>query len=306
MITKHQFQHLVEELENRNMIPAHMDIAQVGKIHMVNLYNRFDSPIISSTVTTGMDTSLEVATLKALSEFIERFAFQEGYKNSNPYCMTDRSDGFAAFPKLDSNFKEETRENALNEAIERYAWATWWDNTDTRYTITEVSLENKDFWGDSIDLILEVDDMLGIDSLKVISPNLNKFEDRQLLIIACELASGGVITGGACGKIENNPKTILRAVSELARHALALYRAEVENYTPTSFYEKRLFFFASEEGFKIYKNRVDYNGDKSIDFTVLKIDSEIKHEFMDLFYVHRCLFENQPAFIGGNIERLCL
>ncbi len=306
MISKLQFQQLIQDLENRKMIPYHMDIAQVGNIHMVNLYNHLDSKVISSSVTTGMDQSLEVATLKALSEFVERSAFQEGFLNNNPYCQTERSDGFAAFPKLETDYLVRTKDNSLNEAIERYVWATWWDNTSISYDIATVSMNDKSFWNDSISLLQEVNGLLGIKTIKIIKPHFDKFPDKEVLIVACELLDGGVITGGACGNKSDQQKTLLRAVSELSRHALALHRTEVDELSPESFYEKRLCYFASEDGFELYQERLAQMGNEIVQLPNLKFDAEIKHEFLDLFYVHRCLFENQPPFIGGKLERLCL
>ncbi len=301
-----QLQHLIQELDARNMIPEHMDIAKVGKLHMVNFYNQVDSKMVASSVTTGMDQNLNIAALKALSEFMERSAFQEGFYNKNPFCQTERSDGFAAFPRLYPDHHDKARSNALNEAIERYVWATWWDNKNIAYEIESINSEDKNYWKDSIAVIEEINSLVGIKELKVIRPKFFGYDDRELLIVACETLDGGVITGGACGLKSNRDETILRAISELGRHALGVFKSQTENLKPNSFYEKRLSYFMKEEGFSLYRDRLNQNGAEIIQLPNLEIDNEIKHEFLDLFYVHRCLFENQPPFIGGDLERLCI
>jgi ribosomal protein S12 methylthiotransferase accessory factor YcaO len=306
MTYKEQLQKMIQELENRNILPSHIDIAQIGALHFVNLYNHIDSKMIASSATTGMDKSLEVATLKALSEFIERLAFQEGFFNKNPFCQTERSDGFAAYPKISSGYETKAKNNALNEAIERFVWASWWDDSNISHEIKSLDPKDKDFFKDSVSLLSEVEDLLGIDDLKMITPHFEGFPGKEVIIFACETIDQGVITGGACGNIEDRDQTILRAIGELSRHALAIYKAETEDIKPESFYERRLFYFMSEEGFSLYQNRIKSNGNQKIKLPKLKVDNEIKHEFLDLFYVHRCLFEDQPSFIGGNLERLCL
>lgn len=252
--------------------------------------------IISQDVFTGHSFEKEVALLKALSERAERYTFTEGYNNGLESCQTERSDGFAASPLAMS---QSARENALNEALERFVWANWWDNTHISFSIEQVEIakNNSSYLGSIVS-------SLDIESLLLVKPDFD-FENKEVQIIFGKLKNGGYISGGACGDKNASENTFYRGMDELYRHGMAYKNALVKNKNPKTFYEQRLFYFASGLGNQLVEARLQKNGKDSIVVTKLKVDSEIPTSFPE-YKVHRCLFENQPPFVGGVMERLCL
>jgi hypothetical protein len=74
----------------------------------------------------------------------------------------------------------------------------------------------------------------------------------------------------------------------------------------TSFYQRRLYHFGTGNGREIIQSRLSQQGREPITLPGLKFDEEVSYAHSDLVYVHRCLFHNQPVFIGGAIDRLCI
>jgi hypothetical protein len=75
---------------------------------------------------------------------------------------------------------------------------------------------------------------------------------------------------------------------------------------PQSFYEKRLAFFGLGHGDQLVAKRLANPGTESVILPHLAIDETVEHSMSQDYFVHRCLFENQPPFVGGELERLCL
>jgi hypothetical protein len=142
-----------------------------------------------------------------------------------------------------------------------------------------------------------------IDRFEVIVPN-SDFNESQLVIIIAQLKSGGSLTGGAAGRLSD---AVLweRAAAELFRHCLALRRMVTGESPATSFYERRIRLFGSGEGREIVSERLGGGGKERVRLPALAFDDEIPHMQSDLVYVHRCLFDKQPTFIGGDLARLC-
>ena len=295
---------LLKELKSRKALPKKMDVAKLGERCWIVCHDNEDVNIISENSTTGFSDDPSIALLKSLSERVERNAFREGHKNSIQSCQTDRSDGFAAFPRFYENSDEKSRMSALSEAIERYAWATWWDNPDIGFdlkTIDQISEQHK------IKPHLKIiKDQCGIEEVFVITPKIENAKNHQVIILFARLCSGGFISGGACGVLSQEKETLLRALDELYRHGLALENIKKQNLTPTSFYEKRLAYFGFGDGNLLIRSRLEAQGKEPIFLPTLKIDEQVPHDLDDLFCVHRCLFVNQPSFIGGDLERFCL
>ena len=77
--------------------------------------------------------------------------------------------------------------------------------------------------------------------------------------------------------------------------------------TPATFYEQRLLYFGLGDGNKLVQERLSVQSAELLQLPALKIDSQIQAENIDnLIVTHRCLFESQPPFVDGALERLCL
>ncbi len=291
-------QQVLESLKRQNKMPRRIDFSKVGdRYWCVVADTEVDkTSVINQDVYTGHSFEKEVALLKALSERAERYTFIEGNKNGLSSCQTERSDGFAAMP---TELQKSTRDNALNEATERFVWGTWWDNDEIEFSTSELDCENNESA-----YLKSITSSLNIEKLILVKPKI-KNSTKEVQIIFGKLKGQGYISGGACGNPNDSENTLFRGLDELYRHGMAYQNALAKKVEAESFYEQRLFYFASGLGDNLVEIRLSKNGNKSIELPELIIDSEVATSFAD-YSVHRCLFKNQPPFVGGALERLCL
>ncbi|MGE3682124.1 MAG: hypothetical protein AB7G93_10390 [Bdellovibrionales bacterium] len=273
---------------------------------MASLYSEImPGALIRESVQCGMDLDQDMAILKALVEYVERLAIQEGQKKGLAACMGQRSDGFAAFPNLfvgAQKARAQARTNALGEAIERYVWASWWDCRALGSSFRDCDAS-----------ILDVHGLAILDAICAITPVRRRLLVRPRLasdrydvaIFFLILENGGVTSGGACSSAGSRASGILRALGELARHTECARRI-LNGGEPKTFYERRLHYMATSGCAERLADRLCNSGTQEIILPHLKIDELIPHSFDSLVEVHRCTFENQPEFIGGELERLCL
>ncbi len=295
-------QTVIENLKRHDQMPTRIDFSFVGdRYWCVVSDNTTDNvSVMNEDVFTGFSDQKEVALLKALSERAERYTFIEGHKRQDAACATERSDGFAALPT--SFDKNEVRANAFNEAVERFVWSTWWDDTDISFTTTEMK-----FGDDKVqksEYLKTVFSTLNLEFIKIIKPDFKNFQ-LELPILIGKIKDKGYISGGACGPINESENTFNRGFDELYRHGFAYLRSIEKNIEPNSLYETRLLFFASGLGDSIVESRLAKDGIKPITLPELTIDSQVETRF-DGYQVHRCHFKDQPPFVGGAMERLCL
>lgn len=294
---------LLKELKLRNKLPKSMVASKVGDRYWFVCRDHDQSGIISEDSTTGFSNNRNIALLKALSERVERLAFRSGYANKVKSCLTERSDGFAAYPLFYKSAEMKARESALSEAVERYVWAKWWDNEDIAFTLRPIS----NFSEQNISVYVSlIKDQCSLEEIFVIQPKIKNSNALTVTILFGRLRTGGFVSGGACGSADDLKQSLLRSLDELYRHGLAVKKIKLERLEPVTFYEKRLAYFGLGFGDHLISKRLETNGDKSVLLPSLEIDEHVQHELQDLFRVHRCHFENQPAFVGGALERLCL
>ncbi len=292
-----------KNMETVGCSPKHLQLCKVGPFFLASAFDLDNSEIIAESATCGFAKDRDIAVTKALVEWMERKVARLGYNSGALVCQTETSDGIAAYPSIARESSVLARENALNEAIERFVWATWWDDTSISYRVTSVqdlTLDNR-----IQKSILELAQQNGIIDLKVIVPSHND-KAKQVIILFGFTKNGGVFSGGACGRHDKMGCIIERAFAELYRHTLAFNRAQNKNLKVNSFYEQRLAYFGSGAGLEKVQTRLSKNGTKIINLPSLKFDEEIKSPYSSFVYAHRCLFEDQPPFVSGEMERLCL
>lgn len=295
---------LSTRLRHDQKLPKHIQLASLTCGTLASVYDQPSSNVISESICSGVDADPATATLKGIVELIERRAFTDGRRNGIPECQTERSDGFAAFPRWPGiNAVVLARENALSEAIERYVWARWWDDPRVAHTARQVDLQ-KLSCGE--ELLADACKAVAVKSVVEVRPKLATSE-RIVVIYFANLDPIGFVSGGACG-FEVDIATIrFRALSELLRHALAARKMLAGEAKSDTFYERRLQYFAStKNGTDLVDARLTACGQNAILLPPLLWDTEINHDMADAVSVHRCYFENQPPFIGGVLERLCL
>lgn len=255
--------------------------------------------ILSPDTYTGFGKSPTAALSKAISEYFERQAFVKGIHSA--------TDGFAAYPNypdIKSGLKH-ARKNALNEAVERFVWATWWDNK-TRASIEIVKIEDLRHFQSIIEII---NDHTPCSEIYKIKPEFSHDIPElnvELIVIYWKIKGSGFICAGAVGDKNNEMATLERVFAELVRHSLGVHRALTGTIEISTFYEKRLCFFASGSGNDLVYQRLLGNGESLVFLPRLLIDESVPHQFHQFISVYRCLFANQPDFFGGNLERLCI
>ena len=308
-INKIRLEQIVKRLKDDKVYPKKIDLAQKGNIYFSSIYNKANSPIISDNVYCGVDTNPKLSLLKCFSEYIERLASYEGQKKGLPSCLYENSDGFAAYPKV-VNLKKyssrKARENAYFEALERYSWASWWDNDGIKFQIFDL-MKDYQLSEETNTLITLINDSTPVHKFMVIVPSITSIEiPSKTIILYANLKSGGWISGGASGVIGNENIIFFRALSEMVRHSLALKKFSEEKIEPFSFYEKRLVYFGHGQGNSLVKKRLEKKGKIILNIPVLDIDEIVPHRYEKIITVYRCYFKNQPPFIGGDLKRFCL
>lgn len=294
-----------KKLKERGALPKRIEVSEVGSTVLANSFDTEPTEVISEFIFTGMDPDPSVAVLKSLVERVERYALTSGYKKGLSSCQTERSDGLAAYPKDIKSAKELARKNAFDEAIERFVWANWWDDPQFAHSMTVV--DGSSLSPLSRNLLTQIEQHVAVEKLILVEPKIDSSMNVTVKLFFAFLKPFGVISGGACGTIKDQTATEYRALCELFRNAVAISRMNESDAKLTTFYERRLSFFGrSEDGHRLAVERLGFDGTKEIELPKLAIDEAIPHEFDDLVYVHRCYFENQPAFVGGKLERLCL
>lgn len=263
----------------------------------MSAYDKVTSKYISESVSMGVDKNPETAMLKCITEFCERKFLRQS--TSPEAFVTNRTDGFAAFPTLIGKEKSQilARNNAYNEAVERYVWSAWWDECSTDFSI------------ETADDIEEYDQLASDFSLEslhriTVSP-MNS--NVSLTILLAKILGRGYVCGGAAGTAEQKIETISRSFGELLRHLLTVNRMkESSDLSSMSFYEKRLWMFYSGIWNYLVYERLNRKGTQRLELPHLEIDAKIAHPLQEIISIHRCYFLNQRPFIGGKIDRLCI
>jgi hypothetical protein len=293
--------HLLAELSKRNLVPKKIVTSEWYSWHIVSSFNSESSDFISESVSMGISQNPDIAIRKSITEFCERSFIKS---SNDPIAhLTERSDGFAAYPALDDRSQNIAAENALNEAVERYLWAMWWDFREFKFKISNYK---EDSLNSQAQLLISEFNLHKIEVVEITDKDL-KF---ILKILVATNQQGGTLTGGACEKLPliNSTQINLneRAFGELLRHLLAYEKIKKTKSSKLSFYEQRLFGFASGQWKSIVSDRFKNTGTKEIKLPPLIANSKIKHQHSDLIHLHRCLFTDQPTFIGGLVDRLCI
>jgi hypothetical protein len=297
---------LFHELKLTNQLPKHIEFARAGQGFFATVYNYLSGQAISQSVCTGYAATQELALEKALTEYIERKAYSEAYHSGYDWVTQSSTDGFAAFPidRCASVAKSRARTNALHEAIERYAWATWWDDLEIAASVTR-AWQPSSLPGLVSGLAEEIEKRLPPLRYYLIEPKMIDGHSVTTIIFA-EIKGGGFLSGGACDSPSSKGSAIVRAMTELTRHALALVKLKRSILGPLTHYEQKLKFFGSGDGDSLVHDRLNKLGSVGIELPPLAVDFGIAHSFGHKVAVHRCLFERQPSFVAGSVDRLCL
>ena len=156
-------------------------------------------------------------------------------------------------------------------------------------------------------LVLHIRSVLGPGEFRVIKPKIHGQDREVIILLYFVYDSGGVVSGGACGKFNNYSSTITQALGELSRHANAIYRKSCSpEITANHFYDERLLFFASREGGDLVRDRLNVVGGEKVVLPELEWDRLLSHKYSNDVHLYQALYTGQPLFIGGDLKRLCI
>lgn len=236
--------------------------------------------IYGSSDGTGTDTSLMVATHKAISECLERWAYYDTTRNLKAdefgFDRDKSSSGMAAYPSL---FKRGARNLAYLEAVERWALKNWWEGL----------LHHEVFEYESN---LAVNILLPWNKIKV--------------VVLCGQSAGFYYYGFSAGA--SVVRACIKAKIEFERNVRALTRfferqdlyGIKESLVPQSIYEKRLVYFSTETGHQQFLQRVSKTSDGQHVCKIPEciVDREIAGPWSKYACVWRVLFSDvtQGAF----------
>lgn len=234
----------------------------------------------------GVGFIWEDAIIKALSEFVERAAFQNsGAQNST---------GFAAYPFIfrKERAKRKARALAYMEVVERYSWSQWLNRRQSAYKIKNtVSAKNKGF----LQAIRRDFPSL----LHVIIPKLS-IRDIKLVILYAETENGLVCAAAARDTIVRAEQNALK---ELYIHACALYRMRHKRTIPQTPYEVKIDWISYQT--QTFKKRLVFSGNESIHIPLTATFQDVKTEYEDTYVVQRCIIEGHDGgFLSADEIRI--
>lgn len=230
------------------------------------------SSIYGNCDGSGTANSKVNAARKSIAEALERWAFYKlASEDSKQFGLDidDTSTGFAALPCWP---RRAARMYAFKEAIERWALSNWWNG---KLNLKRIEVHpNFDCW----EILTPFKHMtVNIVSQKVIKSNGSAF----------------YVYGFAGGY--SKKESIEKAFVEMERnhHALSIaFEKNLSYETIEDISDKRLLYFASEEGHAVFSKKAsDISERIRIGTPKLLVDSEIRGPWSRYAVVWRCLLE---------------
>ena len=244
---------------------------------------------ISSTGTCGISKILELAKIKAISEFVER----EAFKNSKATSST----GFAAYPFIfnANKARKKAQTHAFNEMVERYILYQWDKQNDIKFEIyNSPHTQNQEIY-----LAIQKE-IYFLDYYKII-PTLINNQDTLAIILYAKTKFGWAF-GSAANKCPLQAE--LNALKELYMNCIGLYRMLEKHIKPQSKYERQILWISEQD--ELLKNKINNIGSTSIQIPK-PLFNNIETIYNDCYAVEQCFFrEYQPNSENNTTSRLHL
>jgi hypothetical protein len=227
---------------------------------------------------TGADPTWIIASHKAISEAMERWAYYQTAASPDAFLygfdVDPTTNGMAAYPGL---FARQARKAARLEGVERAAVFAWWDGLlDGRVVETD--------WPETHAVIL--------------SPPGGAF----VAIVFTRTQFGTYAFGN--GASETISEAILKGYVEMGRHDRAVRRylgQPIGTPPPANLLERRALFFSSKEGFETFSDRLQRPAAKSVHRFEPICDREIPGPWSQFATVWRVAFRPpSDAFLSPN------
>ena len=292
---------IARKLKESNAAPKEVSLTPLEGVYVGNIADSdYNNEIMLNSGGCGVHKSPDKALIIAFSEYVEWKVFEKYSKERN----IKESTGFAAYPAIISPLFISKRMQSLIEAYERYVWSAWVDDIKIGHSLVEDMDELKS--AENSILINLIKDIQPVQKMWVVKPFTSSKLKLEFFLIVFQLSNGGVICGGAAGKLENTEHILFKALSEAFRHAMAAKRVNQEEINSSTNYLKKIKFFSSRAGEEIALSRLGFKGNHSIQVPPLEIDEVLTHKFEKYYPAHLCRFKGQPDFVVGDIKRFCL
>lgn len=213
-----------------------------------------DLTIYGDADGTGTHRIPSIARHMAVSEALERWAFHATVRSERAaefgFDVDPSSNGMAAFPGV---FRRAPRRKAVLEAVERFCLIAWWEGLAAGQTVET--------------------DWPGVSAVVIDGP----FGGVTAVVFA-NTEWGGFAYGHAAE--ESVGAACERALTELARHEWVLRSwwlgfVAGKKKPPTSLFERRCLFFASEEGHEAFLRRLHTRSRGSMPRAMVACDRDI-------------------------------
>ena len=258
---------------NKKIPPAQHQLLKLGNCFICSRDIDFDisKNIISTTGTCGISQTLELAKIKAISEFVER-----------EFCKDNNipSNGFAAYPFIFNRNKAliHAKNNAFNELVERYALYMWAENNIKylKYNIPEKYNQ---------ELYSAIQKEIPFLEFYKIIPVLTNTKTVIPVILYAKTEYGWAFSSAAAecvAKAEQN------ALKELYINCIGLYRIHKLQMKPSHNFEKQLLWVSQQEEF--IQAKINSPGNISIQIPNA-LFRNIKTKYDDCYVVTQCYFE---------------
>ncbi len=300
---------IMRELEKKGKSPLKISLAKHGGMFFSSVSDYSGIEFLDPSGGGAGAETPNLALIKGLMEYVERKVFSENQFSGAKVYNTESIDGTASFPKVlctKAWALKRAREAALCEAIERFSWATWWENESISAQIDDTTNEFNDELNVVRELAIAIDKLTPVEKWLRIKPRLLGYDNLEVIIFFGLLKNKGIICAGACGPKNRPAESIRRVFSELFRHSYAVDAFVNRKIEAKFLYEHRLKYFGSGLGDSLFHARISKQSTEAIEFPGLEIDESLIHPLSYCVTIHRCLFENQPDFMSGSIEKLCI
>lgn len=266
---------------------AQSQLLKLGNCFICSRDINFDirKNIVSSTGTCGISQILELAKIKAISEFVER----EFCKDNNV-----PSTGFAAYPFILNRKKAlmYAKINAFNEMLERYSLHMWAENNIKYLKYNEPEKYNQELYS-------AIQKEINFLEFYRIIPSLINAKDIVSVILYAKTEYGWAFSSAAdecVARAEQN------ALKELYMNCIGLYRINKFQMDPVTNFEKQILWVSHQE--KFIQAKINSPGNNSIQIPNA-LFRNIETKYNDCYVVIQCYFEEyQETYSPDNFNKM--
>jgi hypothetical protein len=246
----------------------------------------------SSLVAGGTSKEKETALRIGYSEFIERYLFNQIAKSKEQseeflFDYAPTTCGFAA--GFDNH---PTRDRALLEGIERWAWSKWIDDRIFIPYYPNLNLNTK-----ISSLTLSVFDSYTFFLQKIDCSSISFFNSKQIYFgVLIGFKNGGAFVGS---RASDNIHDIIDHSSTEASRAFTIFKNSSSNSIKNNFYYNRLMYFGNSA-----LNLPEFDKFKKSEFPKPKVKLLKKYDFsFEDTFLYRALMDNCIPWHIGDEKR---